>query len=52
MGCVVARGDGGGGERARNPWDVGRGTVDDRDGSVCRLSAGVTWEGDIDGEGW
>lgn len=42
VGGVVARRDGGSGERDGNLWDVGRGTVDDGSVSICQLATGVS----------
>ena len=41
---VVTRGDGGGGERDGNLWDVGRGAVDYGGVAICQLTAGVACE--------
>jgi len=50
VGWMVAWGDGGGGERNGNLWDIGKGTVDDGGVAICQLTTGVACEKNVGGK--
>ena len=47
---VVARGDGGSGERDGNLWGAVKDTVDDGGVAICQLTAGVACRENVGGK--